>query len=101
MKRGPLGSAVEHSLHTRGVSSSNLLAGTRFNRAGDASRPLLVSACWIHPLSDLVTKHFEEQPAELLFAYGTLQQEAVQLATFGRRLEGVEDALPGYRLRIT
>src|SRR6266516_6549799 len=24
----PLGSAVEHSLHTRGVSSSNLLAGT-------------------------------------------------------------------------
>ena len=25
---GPLGSVVEHSLHTRGVSSSNLLAGT-------------------------------------------------------------------------
>ena len=25
----PLGSAVEHSLHTRGVSSSNLLAGTK------------------------------------------------------------------------
>ena len=24
----PLGSVVEHSLHTRGVSSSNLLAGT-------------------------------------------------------------------------
>ena len=26
----PLGSVVEHSLHTRGVSSSNLLAGTTF-----------------------------------------------------------------------
>jgi hypothetical protein len=26
----PLSSAVEHSLHTRGVSSSNLLAGTIF-----------------------------------------------------------------------
>lgn len=31
-----------------------------------------------------------------LFSYGTLQQEEVQLATFGRRLEGRADALPGY-----
>jgi len=31
-----------------------------------------------------------------LFSYGTLQQENVQLATFGRRLEGRPDALPGY-----
>src|SRR5262249_32041013 len=31
-----------------------------------------------------------------LFSYGTLQQEDVQLATFGRRLEGPADALPGY-----
>ena len=40
----------------------------------------------------------------LLFSYGTLRQENVQLATFGRRLEGRPDALPGYRLspvRIT
>lgn len=35
---------------------------------------------------------------ELLFSYGTLQSEAVQLATFGRRLDGVADTLPGYRL---
>ena len=27
----PLGSVVEHSLHTRGVRSSNLLAGTIFS----------------------------------------------------------------------
>jgi Gamma-glutamyl cyclotransferase, AIG2-like len=31
-----------------------------------------------------------------LFSYGTLQQESVQLATFGRLLEGRVDALPGY-----
>ncbi len=32
----------------------------------------------------------------LLFSYGTLQQEDVQLATFGRRLAGTPDALVGY-----
>jgi gamma-glutamylcyclotransferase (GGCT)/AIG2-like uncharacterized protein YtfP len=40
----------------------------------------------------------------LLFSYGTLQQENVQLATFGRRLQGRADILPGYALspvRIT
>ncbi|QAY76935.1 gamma-glutamylcyclotransferase family protein [Sphingosinicella sp. BN140058] len=34
----------------------------------------------------------------LLFSYGTLQQPEVQIATFGRRLEGRADALPGYML---
>jgi len=34
-----------------------------------------------------------------LFTYGTLQTEEVQLATFGRRLQGHADALPGYTLR--
>ena len=32
----------------------------------------------------------------LLFSYGTLQQEGVQLATFGRRLTGHPDELIGY-----
>ncbi len=32
----------------------------------------------------------------LLFSYGTLQHRTVQLATFGRELEGSSDALPGY-----
>ncbi len=31
-----------------------------------------------------------------LFSYGTLQQEAVQLSTFGRRLEGHADELVGF-----
>lgn len=35
---------------------------------------------------------------EQLFTYGTLQLEEVQLATFGRRLEGRSDVLIGYRL---
>lgn len=33
----------------------------------------------------------------LLFSYGTLQQDDVQLSSFGRLLEGREDAMPGYR----
>jgi gamma-glutamylcyclotransferase (GGCT)/AIG2-like uncharacterized protein YtfP len=33
----------------------------------------------------------------LLFSYGTLQQENVQLATFGRRLKGAPDSLVGFR----
>lgn len=34
---------------------------------------------------------------ELLFSYGTLQQEGVQLAQFGRPLDGHADALQGWR----
>ena len=33
-----------------------------------------------------------------LFAYGTLQDEKVQLASFGRRLPGTPDALRGFAL---
>ncbi len=41
---------------------------------------------------------------ENLFSYGTLKYENVQLATFGRKLNGQKDSLPCYRLekvRIT
>ncbi|HEY2345922.1 MAG TPA: gamma-glutamylcyclotransferase family protein [Xanthomonadaceae bacterium] len=34
----------------------------------------------------------------LLFSYGTLQLESVQMDTFGRLLEGSRDALHGYEL---
>lgn len=33
-----------------------------------------------------------------LFSYGTLRQENVQLATFGRRLDGRPDSLAGFSL---
>jgi gamma-glutamylcyclotransferase (GGCT)/AIG2-like uncharacterized protein YtfP len=38
-----------------------------------------------------------ETRAVRLFSYGTLRQEDVQLASFGRRLVGADDALPGFR----
>jgi len=37
---------------------------------------------------------------ELLFSYGTLQLPAVQLATFGRMLDGTADAILGYRVEM-
>jgi predicted alpha/beta hydrolase family esterase len=37
---------------------------------------------------------------EYLFSYGTLQQDNVQLATFGRLLDGSVDSLPGYMLSM-
>lgn len=36
----------------------------------------------------------------LLFSYGTLQQENVQLSTFGRPLHGSKDQLVGYQLAL-
>lgn len=36
---------------------------------------------------------------ENLFSYGTLRYENVQLTTFGRKLKGQEDSLPGYCLK--
>ena len=41
-----------------------------------------------------------EEKTENLFAYGTLQTEAVQVSLFGRGLDGKEDALPQYRLTM-
>lgn len=38
------------------------------------------------------------EPTELLFSYGTLRQRDVQLATFGRELDGQLDAIVGYDL---
>lgn len=37
-----------------------------------------------------------EAPTELLFSYGTLQLAEVQLQSFGRLLDGIADAMPGY-----
>ena len=39
-----------------------------------------------------------QKTTEYLFSYGTLQLEAVQMATFGRLLSGTSDALPGFEL---
>lgn len=42
----------------------------------------------------------ENEYSEMLFSYGTLQLETVQLATFGRKLEGHPDVMPGYSLSM-
>lgn len=42
----------------------------------------------------------DPKATERLFSYGTLQNESVQLATFGRKLDGRRDALEGYRLQM-
>ena len=39
-----------------------------------------------------------ELVTEALFSYGTLQQRDVQLANYGRELDGQRDALVGYRV---
>ncbi len=42
--------------------------------------------------------HLFHKMDEYLFSYGTLQDEAVQLATFGRRLSGEPEVLAGFRI---
>lgn len=37
---------------------------------------------------------------QLLFSYGTLQQRDVQLATFGRELQGTADHLIGFQISM-
>ena len=44
--------------------------------------------------------NLKEKETENLFSYGTLQNEEVQLDTFGRRLEGKPDTLAGYRVTM-
>lgn len=41
----------------------------------------------------------QDPETENLFSYGTLQKAEVQLAVFGRRLEGQPDSLFGYILK--
>ncbi len=38
--------------------------------------------------------------SEQLFSYGTLQLETVQLSTFGRKLDGRADEMPGYAMTM-
>jgi gamma-glutamylcyclotransferase (GGCT)/AIG2-like uncharacterized protein YtfP len=40
------------------------------------------------------------EATERLFSYGTLQQPNVQLATFGRLLNGTPDALVGFTVQL-
>ena len=78
-------------LHTRGVSSSNLLAGTNFYGTGD---PIICG----RPFRSPPNMNLQDPETENLFSYGTLQTESVQIAIFGRTLRGTPDTLVGYRV---
>lgn len=41
-----------------------------------------------------------DQANIFLFSYGTLQLETVQMSSFGRRLVGHDDVMPGYRQNL-
>jgi gamma-glutamylcyclotransferase (GGCT)/AIG2-like uncharacterized protein YtfP len=47
-------------------------------------------------VSDKRKKDSLKKSTVLLFSYGSLQNKNVQIANFGRELNGREDALPGY-----
>ena len=49
------------------------------------------------PQYDNRDSHMATTPAILLFSYGTLQDKNVQVASFGRELQGQPDAMPGFR----
>ena len=49
-------------------------------------------------MSFFETDFISSNMTHLLFSYGTLQFEKVQLESFGRILKGSKDSLPGYKL---
>ena len=53
---------------------------------------------WLSWIEQTANRIIRVNVMEHLFTYGTLQLEEVQLTTFGRKLEGRQDALIGYRL---
>jgi gamma-glutamylcyclotransferase (GGCT)/AIG2-like uncharacterized protein YtfP len=56
---------------------------------------VLLACAWTAATEHMTTMSGDR--TVLLFSYGTLQQDDVQLASFGRLLEGQDDAMPGYR----
>jgi hypothetical protein len=90
------------------LSNSRLIvttAGTREERdvaSEEEYRTLLATRFGIDlpeesRIDRLMVPRVPVSSTEHLFSYGTLQLESVQLATFGRRLTGMPDALPGFQ----
>ena len=55
---------------------------------------------WTRTLLKRDESAHSKEMSEYLFSYGTLQDEAVQLATFGRRLDGRPDILVRYKVTM-
>jgi len=62
-------------------------------------RNAFLMSLW-HRIADMLRLGRRRAPSatQSLFSYGTLQLEAVQVATFGRRLTGTPDVLPGFEV---
>ena len=59
---------------------------------------MLITSAYGAAVAGLNGKIMTDARPVRLFAYGTLQQREVQLATYGRLLDGTPDSLSGYRL---
>lgn len=53
--------------------------------------------CSLSAATEWAGKHVMRQSEIYLFSYGTLQQENVQMSSFGRLLVGRPDHMPGFR----
>jgi hypothetical protein len=73
----------------RAVNAESVLHGDGACRASRSQCHDPVNAMYIAGMTTTA--------AILLFSYGTLQDEHVQVAGFGRPLQGRPDAMPGYR----
>lgn len=66
----------------------------RLSTPGPATGPTATGAA----VASARRRCYAPSMSELLFSYGTLRQREVQLATFGRELNGYDDAIVGYDL---
>lgn len=64
----------------------------------EASTPFFKMPATNGYTADLCRTYHAEFAMPLLFSYGTLQLDSVQIDSFGRLLHGSADALPGYAL---
>lgn len=91
----------EHALHVRANAclpqehqNENAYWARRSVFYLDGSFPILITEIFTASIPNMsANANFNK-----LFSYGTLQQEAVQLATFGRKLNGMSDVLIGFVL---
>jgi hypothetical protein len=88
------------AIHSQGKFRATL-ADLRRAVSGTLPPSAILAAVAHHDSTLIITGCFDmAEAATLLFSYGTLRQEAVQLANFGRLLQGNRDAMPGYRLEL-
>jgi hypothetical protein len=84
----------------RSLFMSQLYCGALARTVGSKGYHAQSADAFAFDLGTVTTMAATANATELLFSYGTLQLESVQLATFGRKLTGSQDALPGFSLSL-